>query len=68
MQVLNKTEQIAHPQGKTGLDRSMAVHNMSMAYRNIPHSATGVTPYQAMSKWPIQTKLSDATLKGRNNK
>ena len=28
MQVLNKTEQIAHLQGKTGLDRNMAVSDM----------------------------------------
>ena len=57
MQVLNKTEQIAHLQGKTGLDRNMAVSDMLMAYRDTPHPATGVTPYQAMSNRPIRTKL-----------
>jgi len=44
-QVLNKTEQIVHLQGKTGLDRNMAVSDMLMAYRDTPHPATGVTPY-----------------------
>ena len=66
MQILNKTEQIAHLQGKTGLDRNMAIHDMLMAYRDTPHPATGVTPYQAMSKRPIRTKLSYATLKERS--
>ena len=43
MQILNKTEQIAHLQGKTGLDRNMAIHDMLMAYRDTPHPATGNT-------------------------
>ena len=66
MQILNKTEQIAHLQGKTGLDRNMAIHDMLMAYRDTPHPATGVTPYRAMSNRPIRTKLSYATLKERS--
>ena len=37
-----------------------------MAYRDTPHPATGVTPYQAMSNGPIRTKLSHATLKERS--
>ena len=50
----------------TGLDRNMAVHDMLMAYRDTPHTATGVTPYQAISNRSIQTKLSYATLKERS--
>ena len=61
MQTLNKTEQIAHLQGKTGLDRNMAVHDMLMASRDTPHPASGVTPYQAMSTRPIRTKLDHTT-------
>lgn len=64
MQVLNKTEQIAHLQGKTGLDRSIAVQDMLMAYRDTPHPATGVTPYQAMTNRPVRTKL-DYTMPGK---
>ena len=44
----------------------MAIHDMLMAYRDTPHPATGVTPYQAMSNRPIRTKLSYATLKERS--
>ena len=44
----------------------MAVHDMLMAYRDTPHPATGVNPYQAMSNRPIRTKLSHATLKERS--
>lgn len=57
MQLLNKTEQIAHLQGQTGLDRNIAVEDMLMAYRDTPHPATGITPYQAMANRPIRTKL-----------
>ena len=66
IQVLNKTEQTAHLQEKTGLDRNMAVHDMLMVYRDTPHPATGVIPYQVMSNRPIWTKLSYATTKERN--
>ena len=45
MQLLNKTEQITHLQGKSKLGRQMAVQDMLMAYRDTPHPATGVTPY-----------------------
>ena len=65
MQVLNKTEQIAHLQGKTGLDRSIAVQDMLMAYRDTPHPATGVTPYQAMTNRPVRTKISGSTITAR---
>ena len=65
LQLLNKTEQIAHLQGKTGLDRNMAVSDMLMAYRDTPHPATGATPYQAMSNWPIRTKLDHTVPRGR---
>jgi len=66
MQVLNKTEQIAHLQGKTGLGRNMAVCVMLMAYRDTPHPATGITPYQAMSNRSIRTKLDHTVPRERS--
>lgn len=66
MQILIKTEQIAHLKGRTGLDRIMAVRDVLMAHRDTPHPATGVTTYQTMSNRPIQTKLSHTTLKERS--
>ena len=57
MQTLNKTEQIAHLQGKSGPDRNMAVQDMLTAYRDTPHPATGISPYQAMMNRPVRTKL-----------
>ena len=49
MQTLNKTEQIAHLQGKSGPDRNMAIQDMLMAYRDTPH--------EAMMNRPVRTKL-----------
>ena len=46
IKVLSKTEQIAHLQEKTGPERSMAIQDMLMAYRDTPHYATGVSPYK----------------------
>lgn len=57
MQLLNKTEQIAHMQNKDKLERSTAVLEMLMGYRDTPHLATGVSPYQAMTNRQIRTKL-----------
>ena len=57
MQTLNKTEQIAHLQGKSGPDRNMAVQDMLTAYRDTPHPATGISPYKAMMNRPVRTKL-----------
>ena len=57
MQLLNKTEQIAHLQNKDKQGRSIAVQEMLMAYRDTPHPATGVSPYRAMTNRPIRTKL-----------
>ena len=37
---------------------------MLMAYRDTPHPATGVTPYQAMTNRPVRTKL-DYTMPGK---
>ena len=58
MQLLNKTEQIAHMQGKIKLGKQMAVQDMLNAYRDAPHPATGVTPYEAMLNRPVCTKLN----------
>ena len=66
IQVPNKLEQFVYLHWRTGLDRKMAVHDMLMTYRDTPHSATGVTPNQAMSNRPIRTKLSHAKLKERS--
>ena len=57
MQTLNKTEQIAHLQGKHASQREIAVQEMLTAYRDTPHPATGVTPYEALHGRPIRTRL-----------
>ena len=57
MKLLNKTEQIAHLHNKDKLERNMAIQEMLMAYRDTPHPATGVSPYQAMNGRTIRTKL-----------
>ena len=54
MKVLNKTEQIAHSDGKTS---SSAIQYMLMGYRSTPHPATGHTPYEALMKRTVHTKL-----------
>ena len=61
MQLLNKTEQIVHLQGKDKPERNMAIQDMLIAYRDTPHPATGVTPYKAMSNRNIRTKLDYTT-------
>ena len=48
MKTLNKTEQIAHLQGKNKYERANAVQDMLIAYRSTPHPATGITPYDAL--------------------
>ncbi|XP_028404011.1 uncharacterized protein LOC114526625 [Dendronephthya gigantea] len=60
MQTLNKTEQIAHLQGKNKSERELALQNMLIAYRDTPHPATGVSPYEAMTGRPIRTRLNHA--------
>ena len=57
MKLLNKTEQIAHLHNKDKLERNMPIQEMLMAYRDTPHPATGVSPYQAMNGRTIRTKL-----------
>ena len=54
MKVLNKTEQIAKLQNK---DSATAVQEMLIGYRSTPHPATGVSPYEALMKRQIRTKL-----------
>ena len=54
MKVLNKTEQIAHSDGKTS---SSAIQYMLMGSRSTPHPATGHTPYEALMKRTVRTKL-----------
>lgn len=57
MQTLNKTEKIAHLQGKSGSDRNVAIQDMLMAYRDTSHPVTGISLYQAMMNKPVRTKL-----------
>ena len=57
MKLLNKIEQIAHLQNKDKLERNIAIQKMLMAYRDTPHPATGISPYQAMNSRVIRTKL-----------
>lgn len=57
MQTLNKTEKIAHLQGKSGSDRNVAIQEMLMAYRYTSHPVTGISLYQAMMNRPVRTKL-----------
>ena len=43
--------------GKQDLRGTWPIEDMLMAYRNTPHPATGVSPYQYMMYRPIRTKL-----------
>ena len=57
MQMLNKTEQIAHLQGKDLLKRQNALQKTLTAYRSTTHPAMGITPYEAMRGATVRTKL-----------
>ena len=61
MKVLNKTEQIAHNEGRSGC---IALQNMLMGYRSTPHPATGYSPYEALMRRNIKTKLDYKTPSG----
>ena len=54
MNVLNKTERIAHLESA---DPKMRIYEMLTAYRSTPHPATGKTPYQLMMNRDIRIKL-----------
>ena len=54
MKVLNKTEQIAHSDGTPS---SSAIQYMLMGYRSTPHPATGYSPYEALMRRNVRTKL-----------
>ena len=54
MKVLNKTEQIAHSEGRSS---NSALQYMLMGYRSTPHPATGYSPYEALMKRNVRTKL-----------
>ncbi|CAC5419044.1 unnamed protein product [Mytilus coruscus] len=54
MKVLNKTEQIAKLQNSHS---AIAVQEMLVEYRSTFHQATGVSPYEALMKRRIRTKL-----------
>ena len=54
MKVLNKTEQIANLQNK---DSATAIQEMLIGYRCTPHPATDISPYEALMKRKVRTKL-----------
>ena len=54
MKVINKTEQIAHSDGTSS---SSAIQYMLMGYRSTPHPATGYSPFEALIRRNIRTKL-----------
>lgn len=58
MKVLNKTEQIAHSEGRSS---STAIQYMLMGYRSTPHPATGYSPYEALMRRAVRTKLDYKT-------
>ena len=64
MKVLNKTEQIAHGEGRSS---NSALQYMLMGYRSTPHPATGYCPYEALMKRNVRTKLDyDTSSSSRN--
>ncbi|MEW8584399.1 MAG: RNase H-like domain-containing protein, partial [Candidatus Thiodiazotropha sp.] len=64
MKVLNKTEQIAHNEGRSS---STAIQNMLMGYRSTPHPATGYSPYEALMRRNVKTKLDYQPLAEKPN-
>ena len=64
MKVLNKTEQIAHREGKSS---NTAIQCMLTGYRSTPHPATGYTPYEALMKRNVRTKLDYDITKMQTN-
>jgi len=57
MKTLNKAEKIIQTKTKDKYDRQSMVQDMLTAYRDTPHPATGITPYEAMNSRKIRTKL-----------
>ena len=57
MQVLNKAERIIHNKTKDKEERRTAIQELLTAYRETPHPATGIAPYEGMSNRQIRTKL-----------
>lgn len=64
MKVLNKSEQIAHSEG--GASNSV-IQYMLMGYRSTPHPATGYSPYEALMKRTVRTKLDYKSFSGQRN-
>ena len=54
MKVLNKAEQILHSEERSS---NSALQYMLMGYRSTPHPATGYSPYEALMKRNVRTKL-----------
>ena len=64
MKVLNKTEQIAHDEGRKS---TSAIQDMLMGYRSTPHPATGYTPYEVLMKRNVRTKLDFKSFSGNRD-
>ena len=62
MKLLNKTEQIAHLQGRNS---DMAIQEMLTGYSSTPHPATAVTPYEALMNRKVRTKQDYQTTEDR---
>ncbi len=57
MQSINKVERIIARHTKDKHQRQYILQEFLTAYRDTPHLATGVSPYQAMQSGTILTKL-----------
>ena len=64
MKVLNKSEQIAHCEGEAS---NYSIQYMLMGYRSTPHPATGYSPYEALMKRTVRTKLDYKSFSVRRN-
>ena len=58
MKLLNKTEEIAHLQGR---DNSIAIQEMLTGYRSSPRPAVGVMPYESLINRQVRTSLDYQT-------
>ena len=64
VKVLNKSEQIAHCEGEAS---NSSIQYMLMGYRSMPHPATGYSPYKALMKRTVRTKLDYESFSVRRN-
>ena len=60
MRTLNKIEKIISTKTRDKIERKCMIQEFMTAYRDSPHPATGITPYEAMNSRAIRTKLGVA--------